>query len=238
MMELQLAHDSSGKAADTGSAMHAAAFEWHRTREREAALDYMRDRLPDFPLADTFEAERLFRAYADDPRNQEAEIILAEARGQVAIAPAAYDPTGEPILVSGHPDQVRREDGVLRLWDIKTGQRLDGLQMVHEHAIQLAAYCLIAEDILGETVHPGGIIRIRGYFFRGKGREDVSPPRVFWHLPWGREDIDLILNPVRDAVARVRRGELYPSGGPHCSFCPARGQEVCIPALKEFLSSP
>jgi hypothetical protein len=237
LLSLDLVTDTSNAAADTGSAAHAAVFAWHNGRGLTDAINVMRSRLGEFPLADLVDAERFFRDYAADPRNQNVDVVLSEAYGDVEISPSSIDPTGKPIRISGHPDQVRRENGGLYLYDLKTGNRLDGWEMIHEHSLQFAAYCLISSKLLGQRVNPGSVIRVRGYRARDRKKDDPAPPGVFWPMPWDVEDVDLLLDSVRDAVARVRRGELYPSPGSQCRYCPAGGLQECLPALKRYLAS-
>jgi len=231
MIALGLLEDHSGKAADTGSAVHAAVHAWHLTSHNgPAAVDAMRALAPaKFPLADCDEAARLLAFYAEDERNQEATVVLLEQSVQVTLPPTDDDPTGQPIVISGTLDQVREERGVLSLWDIKTGSMHRGLEMVHEHALQLAVYQLGAARVLGRPVARAGVIRIRDYPAR-------IPQPVFWAAPWTLDQLPLLLDAVREQVARIRRGIVAAGPGSHCSWCPAGGLNSCLSIMKEKLA--
>lgn len=229
-MFLDMANDTSGIAADTGSAVHKAIAHWH-TNERgyKGAIKAMTDSLREYPLADLHDAELHFRLYAEDPRNQEAEIVAVEKKVTFKIPSA--DLTQKEIYIVGTLDQIRRENGRLVLWDVKTGAK-EGFTMIHEHSIQLAAYCIGATEVLGESVHPGGLIRTRGY--RKRGVSSVSPDGVFWSVPWNLSDASILLEPVQEVVSRIRKGVLTLGPGDHCTYCPALGIDNCLPLLKRF----
>src|SRR5688572_30748388 len=71
--------DTSGPAADTGSALHHAIALWHKQgTEVKEAIRQMREALPTFPLADLDDAERQFLHYCLDPRNRTAKIVACE----------------------------------------------------------------------------------------------------------------------------------------------------------------
>lgn len=220
--------DSSGPAADTGSAVHHAVANAHRGVSPADAMAAMRAAGGEFPLADFGEADLHFRPYAKDPRNQEAKVVLLEQRVDFKIKAAASDPTGEAVIVRGTLDQVRAEGGRLYVWDVKTSLK-EGYDLLQEHAYQLAGYVVGAEQTLGKEVWPGGIIRTRGY--RKRGVTSASPPGVFWHAAWGRDEAHLMMREVAEMVARVRRGEFWPSPGPQCQWCPAREVTQCVPRL-------
>lgn len=165
-----------GEAAQTGTAAGFMIEQYHLgcdAREAMERAQLAKDQ-PDareggrhaFPRADMTLAERMFKGYADDPRN-DRELVRAdslEARVKVLLKPDSRDPTGMPIHIRGHLDQVRWSPAMKRweLWDVKSGKP-GGLQMLFEHCWQLCAYSLGATALFGEPVHPGGIIRVRGY---------------------------------------------------------------------------
>lgn len=233
MLQVGLLTDDSGQAADTGSAVHRGVEVWHRTGEVEQAFVAMRDSLKDFPLADLDEARLHFEPYVEDPRNQ-VTLVANELPVTFALAPHASDLTGQPIYVKGTLDQLRRgPDGRVYLWDLKTGRK-EGWDMIHEYALQLAAYCVGAAEVLGEVVHPGGVIRSRGWRKRGVVPAD-APAGVFFHCPFGVDDLQLLLDDVRLTIAQVRGGEVQPRSGDWCSYCPAGGLSGCLAILKRYL---
>lgn len=237
MLHLGIVDDSSGEAADTGTAVHAAVEHWHKSGDTRAALDSIRARLGEFPLADLNEARLHFEPYTLDPRNAPSRVrlIANELPVQFNLAPSDRDPTGRPIVVTGTLDQIRQgPDGRLCLWDLKTGRR-DGWAMLHDYALQLAAYCVGARAKLGKEVHPGGIIRSRGWRTRGCD-PTTEPPGVFFHSVFGVEDLDALLDAVREAVASIRSGTLNVGPGEHCSYCPSGGLQSCLPKLRNLCS--
>jgi hypothetical protein len=148
--------DSSGVAADTGSAVHKAVHAWHTNgQDYGAALAAMREGVAAYPLADFHDAELHFAPYCADPRNQKAVIVATETRVEFEAEKGVH--------VRGTFDQVRRTpDGRLTLHDLKTGQA-EGWDMRGQYLYQIAAYCVGATQALGGPVHPGSIIRTRGY---------------------------------------------------------------------------
>lgn len=211
--------DKAGAAADTGSATHKAVAIWHRGGDHAAAVRGMGEARAEYPLADLQTAAALFLAYAADPRSASPELALLEQQLSWTIPAAEDDPTGAPIAMLGTPDQVRRENGALRLWDLKTSSRMPA-EVLWDSTLQAAAYCLGAEQALGEPVHPGGVI---------------MPKRSPMYIPfvWGRDDVLRILQPVRDVVALVRRGKVWHNPtGDGCKWCHTGGPDDCLPRLR------
>lgn len=234
MEHLRMAEDSAGQAADTGSAVHAAAHAFHLTEDKsvDLALAAMRQLAPGkFPLADLGEAARMFRAYAADPRNRDARMILAERQMELRLPAHPSDPTGQEVVIFGTMDQVREgPGGEPELHDIKTGKSYDGPHMGPEHCFQLAAYQKGASEILGRPVREAYVIRVQDYM---KPRS-VGP--VFWPVPWRWSDVDDILDLVRQEVARVRMGLVMARPGKHCDWCPAGGISSCLQIKREHKS--
>lgn len=227
LLHMRYATDSSGKAADTGSAAHKAVAVWHTNgRKYAAAVKAMKEALADYPLADLHEAELHFRPYTEDPRNQTAEVVAVEQKVSFTLDPAENDPTGELIHCTGTLDQLRSEGGRVFLWDVKTGMS-EGWEMSHDHALQVAAYAV------GAGVEPGGVIRTRGYRKRGVKAAE-APPGVFWPALFDRAGADVLLGGVRAVVARVRAGGGWAGPGDWCGYCPAGGLELCVPKLKSL----
>jgi hypothetical protein len=227
-----LLDDPGSAAAEVGTLVHEVVAGWHRNGfDRDAAVAGVGDWRQRFPRLAS--AGRLDEAlahvggYCGDPRNQVRPVLL-ERPVSLALPPHETDPTGQPVILQGTLDQVRETPGGLRLFDLKTG-RTDGAQTLDIYAYQVAAYCVMASELLGEPVAPGALIRSAGYLARGTvaARE---PQGVFFHLPWGLDDCLDLLDAVRLIVANVRRGEVTFGPGAHCATaCPARGLQECLP---------
>lgn len=145
----------------------------------------------------------------------------------VTLPPHEIDPTGRMVVLQGTLDQVRETPQGLRLYDVKTG-RTEGVQMLDLYAYQVAAYCVMATELLGEPVAPGALIRTAGYLRPGVVPA-TEPPGVFFSVPWGLADCRGLLDAVRLAVANIRCGEVNFGPGYHCAAtCPARGLQTCI----------
>lgn len=218
--------DKSNITADTGSATHYAIADWHNKKDVQRAIREMRKAVGAFPLADFDAAETHFRRYSKDPRNIEAQIVLCEAQETVAIKAHKNDPTQSDIVITGKIDQVRCENGLYYVWDVKTGKSMDGFQMLHHYCLQLCAYQLMASRHY--PIAGVGVIRTQDYLKR-------KPGPVFWSAPWGVSDATLLLNTVRLRVAEIRRGEVALSpDSPSCDYCPARTLSNCMPLYKEY----
>src|SRR5207302_1725660 len=123
-------------AADTGSLVHLGVMTYHKTKSLDKALQAMRDNQSLYPKSEVEEAEKHLTPYTQDPRNIEAEIIDQEKEVAFYLAPDIDDPYG-PIYVKGHFDQIREDDGKLYLWDLKTGKKYSGWEMLHVATVQL-----------------------------------------------------------------------------------------------------
>jgi hypothetical protein len=234
MMYLDDPEDTSGQAADTGSAVHKAAQLWHaHGMTVEGAIKGMADSLPDYPQADLSDAESQFLAYALDPRNTRAKIVACEKEVVFSLPPSEKDPTQTPVFVRGHLDQIREdEDGVLKLYDIKTSKR-PGITIRNEHAYQIAAYCIGATELLKRPVHPGAVIMTRGYLKRGVDPRE-QPSGVFFNYPWNLDRCKVLVSGVADVVAMIRSGTVWASPGDYCNWCPMKAPDFCIERLYEL----
>lgn len=237
VLELVLADpDEGGPAAQTGSLVHAAVAEFHKepdaAKRVERALEALAASAPDFPRADPSEARLFLRHYVADPRNLYAECVAVELPVEVRLAPHPLDPTGRDIWIKGTLDQIRRENGVPRVWDVKTGAP-SGSVMLGDHAIQLAAYVACARASGFPEAEPGGIIRVGGY----RTREAClpSPDGVFFRSDFCVRDVSVLLDTVRLIVALIRSGEVAVGPGPHCSYCPVGGLDRCLPLAFDHL---
>lgn len=223
----------SGIAADTGSAMHKAAATWHTNgQDQTNAVQIMYNRREDYPLADMLEAEKMFRHYARDPRNKEANIIDTEEEVKIEIDPHPSDKTQQKVIIIGHFDQVRLVHNIYKVYDIKTS-KYDGEFLSREYLYQMAAYCKGASIKYGVPVEPGAFILPRKYITKDNLKVH-APLNAYYHFSWSFNDVDIILGEVAHTVARIRNGDIYLNPGMYCNWCPARGIDVCIPKLKRM----
>lgn len=224
--EMRLTENESGKAADTGSAVHLAVAKWHENKDLVESVAAMRRATAAFPLADMDEAERIFGRYAADPRNQNAQVVASEIKVRVSIDPKFID--GPPIWIQGTADQVRWNPFENRheVWDLKTGTR-DAMYFQNVYPLQLAAYTLALRATYPDVV-AGGYIRSKGYFTRGA--DLPAPHGVF--IPANILDPDALLDAVRWAVCAIRSGYIIATPGEHCQNCWFGSQEMCLSKLK------
>lgn len=231
-MKVVLSQDGDGGvAAQTGNLVHSAAHAFHtgdpatRLAAAKAALDLARAK---FPVGDAEKAHAILAKYAADPENQEAETPWSEERVILTLPAAGDDPTGSPVVIVGHLDQVRRhKDGRLRVWDIKTGERLDGSDTLTEYMIQQAVYTLAARESLDPTIEPGGIIYTPGYT-KTRGRVHLS-------LPLTVESCRVLVSVVPDLVAAVRAGRpLFCPSVDACRWCPVKPWPACLSRFNAF----
>lgn len=219
-----------GPAADTGSAVHAAAHAFHDGKEVAASLAIMQAKLSEYPKADLLDAADLFLKYSGDTRNKEAKVICSEVKIGFQIEAAKEDPTGEPLIFEGRLDQVREVGSQLKVYDLKSSKK-DQVTLLHEHVFQMAAYCVGASMLLKKRVDPGALILVRRY-----KNSDYSNAPVFWHYPWTFEDCAQILDVVRHRVAEIRRGIIYHNPREEqCHWCHERTPDLCLPKLQREL---
>jgi RecB family exonuclease len=223
-----LAEDTSGQAADTGSAVHkaVAALHTHAKSDVAAALKAMEQHLPEYPLADLGTAEMHFRLYAKDPRNKEAKVILCEEKIKVTLqAPEGHS---EAVEIHGTLDQVREEGGRLVVCDVKTGGSYEGDEMLSYYAAQLAAYQVGAAKRLGKHVASSCIIRTKDYLKTDR-KKQPKPGPVFWNASWTWNDSLALLDEVRRVVGDVRSGRISTIPSPdNCRWCPGGGIGNCL----------
>lgn len=233
-----MVNDDGNGAAQTGNLIHAAAAAFHRaassmtatarTEEGLAALEAARLKFPDGSYPKAVET---FRAYAADPENIEADCPWVEQPIELRIQAAPNDPTGEPIVVIGTLDQVRRErNGRLRLWDIKTGSRLSGSESLTAYAVQQACYLLAARQVLADNVEPGGLIYTPGY--------EKKHGRRFFRYTLTVEECMLLVSVVAYNVALIRSGiPIFRPGVDTCEYCRyskngGKGFSDCLPEFR------
>jgi hypothetical protein len=253
MLEESLIDDEGGPAAQIGSLTHAGVAEFHRhpgnlLKRKKAAWDAIKTHADKFPLADPDEVRLFITPYMDDPRNQEAKIWVQPLQGKdgrfrdtpmveeevyFTLPPHPLDPTGEPIHVWGHLDQIRDINGVPKVVDLKTGKKT-GWELIHDHAIQISAYCFGARQLGIKGCQPGPIIRAYGYrTTEAREQKLLSPDGVFFNSPVSWDDVELILENVRMHVGLMRAGHIQFGPGPHCTFCEFGGLSGCLQRYKD-----
>lgn len=225
---LSMFEESKGNgAAQTGNIIHDACEAFHKAKEDRvnAGLQALEKARLEFPDGDPKKSEKVFRAYAADPKNADADVPWCEAQVTLRLAPAPEDKTGKPVVIVGTLDQVRRHsDGSLRVWDIKTGDRLDADETVNEYLIQQAIYTLGARQTLDPTIGdtPGGIIYTPGYE-RNRGGKTHIP------LPLSLEAACILVSPLVHWIAQVRAGLMqFRPSAESCRFCPIKPWPTCI----------
>jgi ATP-dependent helicase/DNAse subunit B len=145
-----------------------------------------------------------------EPEHLELPFGLGEAGEPVEIAPG--------LKVRGRIDRVDVNDGMALVVDYKSGKRVDSYKVgswESENRFQAALYMLVVERLLGLRAAGGVYVPLgRSDTPRGMVAEDVPelgsdfkdndrlPPDEF------RAKLDWALGQVRDADARMRRGEL------------------------------
>jgi len=219
-----------GVAAQTGNLVHSAAAAFHNHKDLEAGLAALEAARLEFPRGDPEKADKIYRAYAADPKNNEAEVVWCERKVRLDLAPAPGDPTGEPVVIEGTLDQVRRESGVLRVWDIKTGDRLGPEENLDDYLIQQAVYVLAARQTLDPTIEPGGLIYTPGY----------SKPRGRRFIPYTLtiEQLRLFVTPVVHAVSLIRQGiPAFRPSAENCRWCDYRPFTQCSRVYKGIYGS-
>jgi len=222
--------DSSGQAADTGSAMHKAAELFHKGASVAEAIVGMREQVRKYPLAVLAEAAQMFLGYSCDSRNRDANLVLCEEPLAFSIEAAPDDPTGERIEVVATTDQVRFDGYRYKCYDIKTSKR-SPVEVMSESWYQMGLYCVGASIKLGKLVEPGGLIMPRNY----KPGVDPSSAPVFYLFNYKAAWIDELVWPLRRAVADVRRGAIHHFPDPNgCKYCHQGHPDICFPKLMQL----
>lgn len=240
-----VAPGESGKAADTGTAVGRMIQLWHEGKQFEDLQRQAHEEMPtDFPLADWEGARERALFYCADPRNRPDVVVpgSCELTVECRLDPDEDDPTGEPIILSGHVDQIRwafpdhpgREFLGMRVWDVKDG-RASGEDMVHDYAYQLAAYSVACTSYFEEDVTPGGIIRTKGYTPRGG--VDPAEARAFFHTPWSLDACHAILGQVRYMIGQIRAGAVARQPGSWCRWCPLSFPDCVAGGLERHITN-
>lgn len=250
----KVADRGSSSAADTGSATGRVIELWHNlggcsgrlgaAAVVEEALQTARtENASNTVLADWDRVTHYALLYAQDPRNRVPTCYeaygavvpeLQEAEVKLTLKPDPDDPHQEPVELVGHVDQIRRDEaGHLRVWDVKCG-RAGGEDMTRDYALQLAAYALAATETLGETVLPGGIIRMRGYDVK-RGSPGPGEHNVFFPVHASLEACRALLGTVAYTVGEFARGIVRIQPGDQCRYCPGGGPFECYRMIDEAL---
>lgn len=234
-----------GQAADTGTGVGRGAELWHSGKVLKDVLSTLKAEAAEgFPRADLPEVLDTVTRYCADPRNRPDVVVPGSCEQEVTITlpPDEDDPTGEPIVLVGHidqlryefPDHPRRDELGMKLWDVKNG-RASGDDMTRDYAFQLAAYTLGLQDLYPD-VTLGGVIRTKGY--RSREKHPVGSEPVFYHMPWTVEQCHLILGPVRYLIGQLRAGAVPATPGSWCRYCPLNFPDCVDGGLERRLSSP
>lgn len=216
------------RAAQTGNLIHEGVKAFHlqsgspeaRVEAACLALEAAREK---FPGGDPEKGGKILRSYATDPENFTARVRWVEQPVRLTLPPDPSDPTGLPVVIAGTLDQVREDtDGTLRVWDLKTGDRLDGPDTLLEYTIQQAVYTLAARASLDPKVMPGGLIYTPGYLKGGKTRK-------FLPFEFTIRDAEDLVAVVPLFVAGVRAGKPLPHPSVvGCDWCDHRPFPKCL----------
>lgn len=244
--------DEGGPTAQTGSLTHAGVAAFHQTTGGKdtrvaAAWNAIAATRAKFPLADADEVRLFITPYMNDPRNLNARFAIIpqgfERAGEVAVEypvsfvlePHSLDPIKAPIHVQGTLDQIRIDDSDRYcVHDLKTGKPT-AWAMIHDYAIQQAAYTHGAMSIFPRAKWVGPKL-IRNYGYRERGAELPSPSGVFLSCGFSPDSIADLLDGVRLEVALIRMGEISVKPGSHCSYCELGGLVGCLPRIKAIMN--
>ncbi|HYE93937.1 MAG TPA: PD-(D/E)XK nuclease family protein [Terriglobales bacterium] len=237
---LRTAEDGSSAAADNGSAAGRIIELWHRAGEHatafeEAAQTAMREASEKFPRADMDQARTWALQYANDPRNKGVVVAdLCEREVRLSLPCAPEDPTGQPIELVGHVDQIRRVRGQLRVWDTKSGKP-GGLELLYSATLQIAAYALASTATLGEPVLPGGVIRLRAWDTK---RAQTEQANAFFEAPWTLDECRGLLDSSAFDIGLLRQGIIPLRPGTHCQWCPGGAPNLCGARIDRIAEMP
>lgn len=172
--------EEGGIAAHTGTAIGRAIEIVHQKGgKRKAFADIMAqvrkesvegtpgsDDQASFSKANWTEVEGMLKGYTEDRRNnvRVVEDSLEEVV-TLSLPPHPLDPTGEPVYLTGHIDQVRYDmaSGSYKVWDVKSGKGT-GAEMTSKYKWQVACYTEAYKvKYPDRKVSAGGIINVRDY---------------------------------------------------------------------------
>lgn len=244
--------DEGGPAAQSGSLTHAGVAAFHQTPGKvdarvAAAWNAVAAMRGKFPLAEPDEVRLFLTPYMADPRNINAKFAVipkgfpragepaVEYPIEFKLEPHALDPIKAPIHVQGTLDQIRIDaNGFHEVHDLKTGKPT-AWSMIHDYAIQQAAYTHGAMAIFPHAKWRGPKI-IRNYAYRERGADLPSPSGALLGMGFNTEAIADLLDGVRLEVALIRMGEIKVSPGSHCSYCELGGLVGCLPRIRAIMA--
>lgn len=244
--------EAAGSAANTGTLCHRGVQVWHETGDVEQAkraiLDARRKfQGPPEKAGDDSTASRWVQAYAEDGRNAPlgaepadwsggGKVVAVEHEFAIRIPPAEHDPTGVPIHITGHIDQVREDRGQnLNVWDVKTGKESDsnGRGALLAAMYQLAIYAKGAETVFGRPVGIGGVIWPLGYTARKASRKEVFYPGEVRYA-----DLEYLVEAVVDQIGFMRQGIVVPNISRECNRCYiASGPGDCLRQFRKIVGA-
>lgn len=208
--------DEGGVAAHTGTAIGRAIEITHQTGgKRKTFADIMAqvrkeseegtpgsDDQASFAKANWTEVEGMLKGYRADRRNNVKVIEDSlEEVVKLELPPHPLDPTGEPVYLTGHLDQVRYDvvSGSYRVWDVKSGKG-GGTEMTSRYKWQVACYVLgYRAKYPNRKVNAGGIINVRDYITNRTIKNPDYDPKAPKMNPAARKRIK---NP--DASAKLK----------------------------------
>lgn len=220
-----------GIAANSGSAVGRVVQLWHERGEDPIALDaairQAEAEIARHPKADFDDVRKWAEGYARDPRNA-GVVEPASCEREVKLRLGAFE-------LVGHVDQLRRQHGALSVWDLKSGKP-GGRDMVNSHAWQISAYALACTETLGETVLPGGIIRIRSYAWNNRCRwdkSDMANAPAFYATPWSLDVCREMMASVESHLSMLAEGRVHMHPGTQCAWCPGAAPNLCGDAISD-----
>lgn len=209
-------------AADTGSAAGRAIQLWH---EEDLDVESIMGRVESEVMSGTnAQAElarvgRVFTRYTEDPRNPRWAVERGSCEREIRMC-VPMPGGGEPLVIVGHLDQVRRaQNGRLYVWDTKLSRKSAEL-LRQQYAWQLAAYAIGASEVFGEPVHPGGFIALNRYDEKRYEGQPVGAVPVFVEVTWDLDQARSWLDHAAYLVQALRMGALHTRPCEACTYCP------------------
>ena len=156
----------------------------------------------------------------------------------VELQPHPLDPTGLPIVINGHIDQLRWHGYAWVVWDVKNGKG-NGVKMLQDYALQQSAYLLALNCDLSripthpdgspkKRVQPGGVIRTRDY----TKRQNAGMPLFHWFGWMSLQNASRALDAVRLRMAELRSGNVSATPCVACGYCNVRPPSECFDVLE------
>jgi hypothetical protein len=96
--------------------------------------------------------------------------------------------------------------------------------MLMDHMLQICGYAMGATNKYGEVIHPGGIIKVRNY-------TNSRAKKIFFEYKISFEHCNVLMDGLREVVAMIRSGNVFPNPGHYCYFCEMLGPHMCAAEL-------